>query len=393
MELTRKQQEGLNIAIQRFRSHERYTVISGYAGSGKSTLVRFIIEALDLPEDQVCFAAYTGKAAQVLLKKGNLNACTLHRLLYNSYPLPDGSFIRKPVPSLAPYKLIVVDEISMVPMSLMKQLAKYPVHVICLGDPFQIPPIFKDEDNHLLDHPHVFLDEIMRQAQESEIIRLTMAIREGRPIHKYKGKDVIVAEQKDLSTGMLKWADQVICATNAQKAILNEQMRQLRGIDDQNPQDGDKLICLRNYWDFYSEDNIEPFINGTIGYVKNSYNTFFKLPYWAGGQQISIFACDFLSDSGRNFKDLNIDKKMILQEKDSLDSKTKFILGKNPKTRHLIPLEFSYGYAITGHRAQGSQWENVLVREEKFPFSREEHRRWLYTCCTRPSSKLILIRE
>ena len=61
--LTEKQSKGLDIAVQRYYDYEPYTCISGYAGSGKSTLVKFIIEALDIPQSDVCFIAYTGKAA------------------------------------------------------------------------------------------------------------------------------------------------------------------------------------------------------------------------------------------------------------------------------------------------------------------------------------------
>ena len=177
MILTKKQEEGLKIAVARHRAHEKYTVIAGYAGSGKSTLVRFIIEALDVEESKVCYATFTGKAAQVLAKKGNKNSMTLHKLLYDSIPRPSGGFYRKPKHYLD-YTVVVVDEVSMAPKSIMDKLFSHNVYVICLGDPFQLPPIDKDEDNHLLDKPHVFLDEIMRQAAESGIIRLTMDIRD-----------------------------------------------------------------------------------------------------------------------------------------------------------------------------------------------------------------------
>ena len=96
MILNEKQLKGLKIAIDRYNNHEKYTVISGFAGSGKSTLVRFIIEALPVDEDDVVYATYTGKAAQVLAKKGNKNVTTLHKLLYESFPRPDGTFFRKP---------------------------------------------------------------------------------------------------------------------------------------------------------------------------------------------------------------------------------------------------------------------------------------------------------
>jgi exodeoxyribonuclease-5 len=189
MELTKKQEEGLKIAVQRHRDNKKYTVIAGYAGTGKSTLVKFIIEALDVEKSKVCYATFTGKAAEVLRKKGNENACTLHRLLYDDVPRPGGGFFRKAKQRLD-YDIVVIDEVSMAPKQMMDLLFTHNVYVICLGDPFQIPPINADEDNHLLDTPHIFLDEIMRQAAESEIIRLSMDIREGRPIELYNGTNV-----------------------------------------------------------------------------------------------------------------------------------------------------------------------------------------------------------
>ena len=119
--------------------------------------MRFIIEALDVEEKKVCYATFTGKAAQVLAKKGNKNAMTLHRLLYDSVPRPGGGFTRIPKKSLD-YAVVVVDEVSMAPKSIMDKLFSHNVYVVCLGDPFQLPPIEKDEDNHLLDKPHIFLD-------------------------------------------------------------------------------------------------------------------------------------------------------------------------------------------------------------------------------------------
>ena len=90
MELTEKQKQGLEIAVERFKNKERYTVISGYAGTGKSTLVKFIIDALyqyGIKEEDIVFTSFTGKACTVLQKKGNKNVSTLHKLLYRSFPL------------------------------------------------------------------------------------------------------------------------------------------------------------------------------------------------------------------------------------------------------------------------------------------------------------------
>ena len=396
MELNEKQKNGLTLALQRYKNKEKYTVIAGYAGAGKSTLVRFIIEELKtygVKETDVCFACFTGKAAQVLLKKGNKNVITLHKLLYKSIPKESGGFVRIPTPSI-PYKIVVVDEVSMAPKTLMDLLFKHNVYVICLGDPFQLPPVDKKEDNHLLDTPHIFLDEIMRQAQESEIIQLSMAIRENRPIEAFQGKEVQILNKEELNTGMLTWADQILVATNATRASINTQMRKLLNFGEQ-PQDGDKIICLRNYWDCFS-DNEEPLVNGTIGILKNSFLTKRYLPNIVksidGLSHIDLIMGDFISDSGMYFHSLEMDKKMIDTGEFSLDWKTVYQLNRNPKTRDIPPLEFTYGYAITCHKAQGSEWDKVLVIEEKFPFDKIEHARWLYTAVTRSSEKLVLVR-
>ena len=396
MELNEKQKNGLTLALQRYKNKEKYTVIAGYAGAGKSTLVRFIIEELKtygVKETDVCFACFTGKAAQVLLKKGNKNVITLHKLLYKSIPKESGGFVRIPNPSI-PYKIVVVDEVSMAPKTLMDLLFKHNVYVICLGDPFQLPPVDKKEDNHLLDAPHIFLDEIMRQAQESEIIQLSMAIRENRPIEVFQGKEVQILNKEELNTGMLTWADQILVATNATRVSINTQMRKLLNFGEK-PQDGDKIICLRNYWDCFS-DNEEPLVNGTIGILKNSFLTKRYLPSIVkstdGLSHIDLIVGDFISDSGMYFHSLEMDKKMIDTGEFSLDWKTVYQLNRNPKTRDIPPLEFTYGYAITCHKAQGSEWDKVLVIEEKFPFDKIEHARWLYTAVTRSSEKLVLVR-
>lgn len=137
MILTAKQQEGLRIVINRYKNREKYTVIAGYAGTGKSTLVRFIIQALDVDAEDVAYVAYTGKASEVLRKKGCPNATTAHKLLYYSKQKSDGKFSFYPRITLEhPYKVIVVDEISMLPASMWNLLLRHPVYVLALGDPF-----------------------------------------------------------------------------------------------------------------------------------------------------------------------------------------------------------------------------------------------------------------
>ena len=258
-----------------------------------------------------------------------------------------------------------------------------------------MPPINKDEDNHLLDNPHVFLDEIMRQEEQSEIIKLTMDVRAGKPLNHFIGKEVQILDKDELTTGMLMWADQIICSTNATRIALNKQMRTLLGRGN-NPEDGDKVICLRNYWDILSEDK-SPLVNGTIGTLKNSFESFFKLPGYVTNYRISqipTIHATFESDDGITvFNNLTRDKKMILEGEPTLTSKENFKLSKNKKYVNSIPLSFTYGYAITCHKAQGSEWDNVLVIEEGFPFDKQEHIKWLYTAATRAAKKLVIIRK
>ena len=393
MILTRKQSEGLLIAIDRYKAKKKYTVISGYAGSGKSTLVRFIIEALDVNEDDVCYCAFTGKAAEVLRKKGNKNACTLHRLLYESIPKPEGGFFRKPK-SILDYKVIVVDEVSMAPKLLIDLLFKHNIYAICLGDPGQLPPIDKDEDNHLLDHPHIFLDEIMRQAQESEIIQLTMKIRNNEPINYYDGKEVKIIPYSQLNTGILQWGNQVLTATNATRQAINIQMRQLLNYPN-HPVDGDKMICLRNYWEDFSDDG-DPLINGTIGILKNSFQTWREIPRVAKSniKKFDILMGDLsIPDTSDVYNLVDMDYKMILTGNKCCDWKLSYRLGKlRFRYGDIVPKEFTYAYAITYWKAQGSEWDNVVVLEEQFPYDKETHKRAMYTAATRASKKLVWVR-
>lgn len=392
MELTKKQEEGLKIAVARHKSREKYTVISGYAGTGKSTLVKFIIDALDVDKDKVAYATYTGKAAEVLRKKGNPNAMTLHKLLYDSIPRQGGGFIRIPKKQLD-YSIVVVDEVSMVPKTMVDMLLKYKVYVIFLGDPFQLPQIDKKETHTLLDKPHIFLDQVMRQAAESEIIQLTMKIRNGEDIPFMHGKEVIVAPKAELVTGHLTWADIIICATNKTRHNMNRQKRELLGYSGVL-QTGERIIVKRNYWEDCDEDG-NALVNGTVGTVANPYESFVRIPSYVKNDRrdLPLIGCIFTPDGGKSFDTFEIDKDYLLKEEPCVDWRVSYQLGKlKPKIGDILPKQATYGYALTCHAAQGSEFDKVLVIEESFPFDKVEHQRWLYTAATRSAEKLVLVR-
>jgi len=390
--LTERQEQGLKIALTKYKNHEKYVTISGYAGTGKTTLVHFIIEALDVEEDKVAYATFTGKAAEVLRKKGNKHAMTLHRLLYDSIPRPGGGFFRKPKLALD-YTVVVVDELSLAPKSMIDMLLHHKVFCIFLGDPGQLPMIDKTESHDYLDHPDIFLDQIMRQAAESEIIRLTMAIREGTNIPYGQGSEVMIVPKKDLVTGHMLWADTILTATNATRHGTNAQMRQLLGYEGEL-NEGETIICKRNYWEDLNNEG-DALVNGTIGRVKNIYDSFITIPYYIKNDRhrIPTIMCDITPDGASDFVSVNMDKDFLLNECPCIDWRTSYRLGKlRNRIGDIIPRQITYGYALTCHAAEGSEWDKVLVLEESFPFDKTEHQRWLYTAATRAAEKLVLVR-
>lgn len=396
IELTKKQEEGLRIAIQRFNQGYKYTVISGFAGSGKSTLIKFIIDALPInPEKDVAYCAFTGKAATVLQSKGCQNAITAHKLLYRAKPMPNGTY--KFIPRIIgeiEYKVIVIDEVSMLPKPMWDLLMKHNIYILATGDPGQLPPVNPEDDNHMLDNPHVFLDEIMRQSQDSEIIRLSMHIREGLPLSTFgcEGQQVQIFNKSDVVSGMYDWADQILCATNAQRTQINNFVRQQKGFGPE-PEVGDKVISLRNHWDFASSSGDWALTNGSIGTIE--YMT--ERPIWVPNYiydkgPIPYLFTDVVLDDGDKFNSIPIDYNSLKNGEMTLNPKQTYMLNRQ-KDLLDAPYEFAYAYAITCHKAQGSSWPKVLVFEEWFPNTAEDHKRWLYTAITRAEDKCVVIKK
>lgn len=380
MTLTNGQEKGLKIAVERYKNKEPYTCIAGYAGVGKSTLVSHIIDALKINPQDVCYAAFTGKASLVLRTKGCENSMTMHRLLYYSKELPDGTFEHKPRERLEyPYKIIVVDEVSMVPIEMWDLLLSHHIHVIALGDPFQLPPI--DGESEILSHPHVFLDEIVRQAQDSEIIRLSMDIRNRVPLMKHKGNEVCIVSKHQLNDAYYSGADQIIAAKNITRANINWKCRKIKFGSDvpDYPVEGEKVICIKNYWDVISSQ-CDPLINGMIGELNNIQ---FKKNFL---RYEDVMYSDFSIEDNNKFRGLLMDYKLFNEGKQTVNSENWMNFKGMPK-----PLLFDYAYAITCHKSQGSEFNKVLVFDEYMKGT--DHARWLYTAATRAKQKLIIVSD
>ena len=364
-------------------------------GTGKSTLIKFIIQALDInPEEDVCYIAFTGKAANVLTQKGCPNAITAHKLLYNAKQLPSGKYKFTPRKKLEHnYKIIVVDEVSMLPKQMWDLLLSHGVYILACGDPGQLPPIDPQTNNHILDKPHIFLDEVMRQAQDSEIIRLSMWIRENKSLNSFpcSKEQVQLFNLNEISIGMFNWADQILCATNEKRIAINDIVRKSKGFGEE-PELGDKIISLKNHWSVSSSSGGLALTNGSIGTIQKITKQQMFLPIHIYDRSVPVLNTDIsLEDNNEDgFNDILIDYKCLTTGTPTLTPHQIFLMKKR---EIMPPYDFAYAYAITTHKAQGSEWDKVLVFEEKFPFNPEDHKRWLYTACTRASKKLVIIKK
>jgi exodeoxyribonuclease V len=334
----------------------------GYAGSGKTTIAR---EIPNLCRGRVLYATFTGKAALVLQRKGCLGASTIHSLIYQPTEDHRGRtvFHLNMASQLAGAGCLVLDECSMVDAKMADDLASFGVRMLVLGDPEQLPPV--KGAGALTDHkPDFFLSEIHRQAANNPIIRMSMDIREGRGIAFGTYGESRVCRMRDLQPDDIVAADQRVVGKNQTRRNWNRTIRELRGLKDHSqPVAGDRLICLRNnrengllnggLWDTVSVGN------GGFGVIP------LTIREEGEGRVLRTYAWP------HPFKG----EEIVM-----------------PWGRRAEADEFDFGYTITAHKAQGSQWSHVVVRDESGVF-REDSRRWLYTAVTRAAERVTVIRE
>lgn len=347
----------------------------GYAGTGKTTLARHFAEHVD---GDVQFAAFTGKAAQVLRSKGASNAKTIHSLIYRPRGEEEvedeetGKTSISPMFSInrtspvAKAALIVIDECSMVDEALGRDLMSFGTPILVLGDPGQLPPI--SGGGYFTDHePDFLLTDIHRQARDNPIIDLAMQVREGQEImHGDYGETAQVIGKGDVTQELVLDADQVLVGTNKTRKRYNLRLRELKGFTATYPQSGDKLVCLRN-------DPAKGLLNGSLWQVMTSSKETVK-------PGINLLVRPEDDDMERGSAKIKVLKQAFEQ-----------VEGEIPWQTRKRYDEFDYGYALTVHKAQGSQWDNVVLFDESWAF-RDMRDRWLYTAITRAAEKLTIVR-
>jgi exodeoxyribonuclease-5 len=340
----------------------------GYAGTGKTTLAKELAKSV---KGNVLYATFTGKAALQLRKKGCEDASTIHSLIYSVDVCPmtgEASFKLNADSALRDAKLLVVDEVSMVDDALARDLLSFKVPVLVLGDPAQLPPV-KGEGYFINSAPDVMLTEVHRQARDNPIIRLSMAIRQGEDLERGQHGESLVAARADVDQEQLRKlvldADQLLCGLNRTRTAFNRRIRALKDLRGEraewHPTVGDRLICLRN-------NREKALFNGGLWAISEVQDKFGQFDMMAHSM-----------DETRDPVWINVRDEFFNGTEKTLDWRVR-------KDGH----EFTFGWAITCHKSQGSQWDNVIVFDESGAF-REAQRNWLYTAVTRAAERVTVI--
>lgn len=413
--LTFDQENAEKLIVEWFLNTDNLVfVLSGYAGTGKTFLINHVVqEVLHLKAGtEAVFVTPTGKAATVLIRNGTV-AGTVHSLIYtrneDDFDVDEnGEIIGREVLSFTKkekiderIRLIIVDEASMIGEDVLRDLLSFNVKCLFSGDSAQLPPV--NGSNRLLEHPDYMLTEIVRQAADNPIIRLATMAREGKtiPYGNYDDKACVVRRNflsaEERRRIFLK-ADQIICGRNKTRAALNAEIRAYKGIPEGAllPVEGEKLICTLNDWEKpLDKSGHFHLVNGIIG----------------TGTEITP-SLDFLASM--NFKADFADESVRVPFDSAVFTEGRYAHGYGDRAVKLIdgtvvhennfallhrlkavseePIcRFEFAYAVTCHKAQGSEFDFVVVFDESWAFG-EEKNRWLYTAVTRAREKLLIIR-
>lgn len=375
--------------------------LGGYAGTGKTTLVALLAEVLGRTR-RLAFCSYTGKAASVLRQKlrdagvADAERCsTIHGLIYRPEVDPETGEILgwNRVPALDA-DLVIVDEASMVSAEIWSDLQSYGCQVLAVGDHGQLPPVDTSSSVNLVQHPDLRLEQIHRQARGHPILAFAEHVRAGGAAADFAyGEDprlLLAASAADVAEILDHWAEAgadlldhvVLCRTNRVRQALNTHVRTLRnGVAAPAPVPGDAVICLRNV----APQRGPALFNGMRGILEQSEP--------AGAHHFAATVL-FPHDGFRLRAFLNagqFGRRETFGSFEDLWAET----GQPVRAWPEAGLLFDYGFALTVHKSQGSQFRRVMVVEEP-PFAHaaaDEHRRWLYTAATRATEELVVVPE
>ena len=389
-----------------------YLTLGGYAGTGKSTLIAEVRKSL--PDNwRVAFCAFTGKATGVMKEKllkvdalnGNDIISTIHSLCYSVREDPETKqkvFHRRPY---LDYNLIIVDEASMVNKDLFNDLRYYRIPLLFVGDHGQLPPISTDDFN-LMSNPVIKLEEVHRFGEDSALLDLSIMARQGEDIpfkrfdeHVVKTNendpivnDFIMNNLGDFSNGIC------LCATNNTRVDVNQLIRLNYGIisdiEDKIPRLNDRVVCLRN-----NHSLAEPIYNGMLGTIRGlSTVKQIEDAYSLCAEMDDGFIYNGLANrepfGQMKYKE---DGKEFITVRELMQMKSKLTVFERKKLRKMGSKKlyfdsFDFGYCLTVHKSQGSEWGNVMLFEEACGAWDDDYKRkWMYTAITRSNNNLLII--
>ena len=358
------QQDAAIAAVKAWLRDERQQLfrLFGFAGTGKTTLAKEL--AADV-RGGVLFGAFTGKAALVLQRKGCRGASTIHSMIYSLDETEAGWEPKFRLNALSPVKeaeLVIIDECSMVDEALGRDLLSFGTKVLVLGDPAQLPPV-KGQGFFTSAEPDVMLTEVHRQARENPIISMSMTIREGGKLDLGAYGDSRVIRREEIDAASILDADQVLVGKNRTRRAYNDRIRVLKERDPAGPQAGDKLVCLRN-------NREKKLLNGGLWTVDKV-------------KAVKANGIKMLASSEDHVERKPTEITVLPEFFDGREDGLTFQQKRDSD-------EFTYGYALTCHKAQGSQWDDVVVFDEASTF-REDAWRWRYTAITRAAERVTVV--
>jgi exodeoxyribonuclease-5 len=345
MQLTPEQQAAVDSFDDVYRGRVKRRSIGGHAGTGKTTVIQAITQRYS---DVLCCAP-TGKAAHVLRSKG-VDAVTLHSLIY----VPRGTdadgeviFERKHTRDMP--RCVIVDEASMLSKQLVRDLEKKVKHVLYVGDHGQLEPI--GDDPGIMRKPDIRLEQIHRQAADSAIIQFAHHVRCGNKPRTF-GEDALV--QRGMSDDLADF-DVVLVGFNESRLRANAWIRQRRGYSGKLPEVGETIICKRN-------DKEAQVWNGMLGIVTDI------------DPETARMSVD--TDDGPR-------RNLLFEPKQFMSATT---LPWERPDGWTTPTLWTFGYALTCHSSQGSEFDRVAVVEEIAATWSAD--RWRYTAATRAKQQL-----
>lgn len=417
--------------------------LGGYAGSGKSTLVSLVANNIDLP----AFCAFTGKATSVLRRKlktagtetvgaqrGRYNSrgeplppsdkpfCgTIHQLIYAAcecrepevvededgnksfiYPEKDengdcvqcgGEGWHRREALDRRYGLIIVDEASMVDDTMLTDLRGYGVPILAVGDHGQLPPV--RGTGSLMKSPDLRLEKIHRQAEGNPIIALSKTVREeGRlPSVTTNGSDDavrffglryvedVVRDRYESASAERLLEMGLACYTNRRRLGLNEAVRRARGTAGVAPCKGEHVICLRNMG---TKGGKMPVANGMRGVLTSDVVD-------VEGSEEHVRGSIAFPEDGIEARPYEMLAAQFGREK-TYQRVEELVAETGLRSFSSAGALFDFGYAMTVHKMQGSQFDDLVVCAERGGYmTNEDWKRWLYTAITRASKKLTVL--